>query len=266
MIQHGTRPRRIDHRDFDFHKSFGTVGFDTNKLSTELNLDAGLWIPDQEQPETFAPTGQHSFSVPALPYGCTSYTTDELCIDEDGVLHDPMLIENVTHSNANGGGDIVTALNAAKQVLGRTAYYNVKAQWPLDWFDAFRVCMASTATEKRSISIGTPYFLEWEGTGKDGIAPTPSTFSPSRLPWHNWKVCGWKIIGDQPYLIGKTNQGSGFGDGGFFYVSRPLINNVMAIGGTVAYTLSKDTPQTIQIINTTWIEWIVSLIRNLIGL
>ena len=275
MIKSGLLPIRKDARDFDHLKSFGTV-IPTTGLPSEYNCDAGLWTPDQNISQTIGLS-----IIPALPEGCTDYTQTDLCIDEDGVLHDPDLIENVTHANANGGGDIRVALAAAITIFKRGAYFSIQASGAIDSFDALRLAMYSTENEKRSVSVGTPWYAEFENTviqnpdgtytttalpaNWNGILPIP--FNLNRyVSWHNWKICGWKTIGDQVYLIGKSWQGPNYGVNGFHYVSRPLINQLLAINGTGAFTLSKIVPAQIVTVDATVVAQIVAFIRSLFGL
>ena len=266
-MKHGAKPVWARRSELDFHKSFGTTT-DPTTLTTELNLDASLWMPDQEIGGTYAPVGLPAFTIPSMPYGCTDYAQTDLCIDEDGFLENPMLLEAITHANQNGGGSLVASLQAAEKIFARVGYYSIRNSSTLDWFDAFRICMASTAEEKRSISIGTPYFDEWAMTPRSGpqagLLPTPASFSTIGLPWHNAVICGWKLINGTPYLLYKSWQGVTFGDNGWGYFSRALINQVMEINGTASYTLSKATPASEQTVDTPWVEWVVSLVLSLI--
>jgi hypothetical protein len=248
-MKSGLKRPTYDKRDYDFHKTFGVaVAPDFPK---EYSVDAGLWNPNQNN--TNAPTGLPT--IPPMPFGCTNYTQTDLCIDEDGHLLNPTLLENETHANARGGIDIREALKAAIKVFQRTAYFRITAQSPLDMFDAIRMAMLSTASEKRAVSAGTPFFPEWEG---DGIMPVP-VFDLKRASWHNWKIAGWKMIGDQPYLICKMWTGD------WKYMSRTLCNALFAINGSCAYTLTKIQPGQIQSIDFDFVKWVVSLLQWLIG-
>lgn len=263
MIRGGAKPTRPDHRDFDFHKSFGSVVPPT--FPTEYNVDAGLWMPDQ--------------NAMALEFGCTGFTQGSLCEDEDGSQYDPAYIYRNTPPYDDGGRDIRASLDFIRKsdlheygsVNGftpgtrRTAYFNVRAYTPLDWFDAIRLAMYSTAQEKRAVSVGTPWFPEFESPDH-GKLPVPKSFDVSAATWHNWKICGWKTIGDQVYLIGKSWQGAQYGDNGFCYISRPLTNNLMSISGSAAFTVSKIAPAQIQLVDLTIVQTIVSYIRRLLGL
>jgi hypothetical protein len=259
-MQSGLKRTRKDHRDYDFHKSFGTT---PTALPNALNVDAGLWVPDQ--------------NAMALPNGCTGFTQADLCSDEDGVIRDPADVYFNTPPFDSGPRNIRDSLNVirtrgvvtylSRAVPGdqRTAYYNVRASPPLDWFDAIRLAIYSTQNEKRSVSIGTPWYPEFEQPLQGGILPTPTNWSTSRATWHNWKICGWKTIGGAPYLIGKSWQGNTYANGGFCYVSRDLINRLMQIPGTAAFTVTKLQPTSIQTVDLGMVATIVSFIRQLLG-
>lgn len=270
MIANGTRPTKHDHRDFDFIKSkkLGTTTVVT--YPDNYSTDAGLWMPDQRATNPlFTP------NVPPLPFGCTDYAQTDLCIDEDGELYNPAYLENITHANDNGGCDLRVSLNAvikngmldmSGNVVHRgwhPAYFNIKPRLPeLDWFDAIRLAMIVGQSEKRAVSVGTPWFPEFMSP-VNGILPIPS-WNLQTVSWHNLNMKGWKTIDGQPYLIGKAWIGKEYGDKGFCYVSRPLFNCLMAIPGTAAFTLDKLLPgETAQTIDSTTIQWLISFIRQL---
>lgn len=236
MIKQGVKPVAKDYRDRDFLKTFGAVP----QFPPEYNVELYKWTPNQNLPEPI-------FGNPALENGCTDYAQADICADEDGVLHDPMLMENATHANANGGGDMRTALKAAVKIYNRSAYYNVNPKGGLDYFDAVRLAMGSGIPEKRSVSVATRWYGEFESP-INGILPEPN-YNGSYTN-HNWKICGWKIIGDQTYLIGKSWQGAYYGDKGFHYISRKVFNMLMTQNGAAAFTVTKmgvGTPQTIDL-------------------
>lgn len=57
------------------------------------------------------------------------------------------------------------------------------------------------------------------------------------MPWHNWKISSWKIVNGEPYHIGKTWQGKGYGYRGFTYFSGQTIQRLIAISNTGAFTV-----------------------------
>ena len=262
MIKHGTRSSRVDHRDFDFFKSFGTIAPPT--FPTEYFTDAGLWMPNQEISDVI----QGLPTIPPLPYGCTDYTQSDLANDELGqLLRNPLDLDNADHANASGGIDIRTSLNAAIQLGWFKYYFNIQANTPvLDFFDAIRLAAFSGAPEKRSVSWGTPWYSEWENAAQtQSIMPSPQSYDPANLPWHNSKLCGWKTINEIPYLINKSWQGTQIGDKGFLYFPREVVNAVMAVSGSVAFTATQAEVANVQTIDVSVVQWIVSFMRNLLG-
>lgn len=272
VLQSGALKVKPDRRDFDFHKSHPlAAAFSASDLPESYNADAGLTMPNQ--------------NLEGLPMGCTGETTADLCVDEDQVAYPGYaadLYNNTPPYDATQGRDIRAALKTATQrapqKLGggfgpkRTAYFNVQASGPLDSFDAIRIALYATASEHRSVSIGTPWFPVWQPVnygngrlGSDAILPMPPSLSAAGLGWHNWKISGWKTINGVPYLIGKSWQGAGYGDKGFHYISRDVLNAVMTIYGTGAFTISKVAPATIQTIDFGIAKLIWSLIQSILS-
>lgn len=244
-------------KDFDHHKSFGTLGLPTG-LPTTFDVDAGLWVPNQLVPMNYPGIPP----VPALFEGCTDYAQTDLCMDEDGLQYSPMALELLTHANANGGADIRVSLKAAITVFGRSAYFNIRPSYPLDFFDAVRLAMYAAQPEKRAVSVGSIWYPQWEVIGSDGILPMPPELHLNG-PWHNWVVCGWTTINGVLYLKGKSWQGEAYGDHGFHYISREVFNSIMSVYGTGAFTISKTTPGQIFTVDMTVLQSIVAFIRQL---
>lgn len=244
LIRHGTRPIRKDHRDLSYARTFGAVS--PVSFPSGMNVDAGLGMPNQ--------------NALGLPMGCTGFTTSELESDVSKQKNSPkftydktLMMEGKT-GDYNQGCDIRDSLRSAAvygilrsieisdaQALNHRCgkYFNVIDAPNLDAFDDIRNAIL---LNNRPVSIGTPWFREWEQIGSDGVIPSFYTGDPDALPWHNWKICGWLTIGGEPYLIGKTWQGSTYGDKGFAYFPRLVINKVMAIAGTGAFTLADFDP------------------------
>ena len=265
MIKNNYLLNLIDHRDWDFHKTFGTV---IMNLPNELILDAGLWIPNQNSYEPI-------FGNPSMPYGCTDYTSNDVCANQDGILYNPAFTESVTHANTTGGTDIRTSLlSTIKQgtqtkdgtIVKRTGVFNVQKYDILDYFDSIRYAMLPTLGEKRTVSWGTPWFPEWETEAlqNKAIMIASSNYDTTNLGWHNSEFVGWKTINGTPYLVNKSWQGDKVGDNGFLYFSRDIVNSVMKINGTCAFTVSKlQNGLPPKNISTSFLEWIYSILRNI---
>jgi hypothetical protein len=263
-MRNGTKPTRINHKDYDLFKTFGMVAVPA--FPAEYFCDAGLTMPNQNQVND-----QFNPPVPPMPEGCTDYAQSEIATDLKGELKNPAILETVTNANAKGGIDIRVSLSAAKGLGWFTAFFNIIAKAPLDYFDAFRLAQISGAPEKRSISWGTPWFPSWELAAQQGVAIMPMPTSQelanvATLPWHNHKLDGFTSKNGVLVYRDKSWQGSGIGENGFIFFPREVINVVMTISGTVAYTATDMDFSAPQRIDTTVVQWIVSLIRNLIGL
>lgn len=272
MIQHGMRPVPWHTKDYDFHRTFGSVSV----FPTQCIVDAGFGMPNQN-----AYNG--TFAFPALPMGCTGYTQSELTQDMDLVEYDPsftydktLLMEN---SQRGAGCDIRDSLNSTI-VFGlrkkgendtdafahRNGQYFVISQAP-DYFDGFR---SAIFVNHRSVSLGSPWFPAWKIIGNDAIMPMPyipklgnmggiigailNVFGGlffgnyfSSLPWHNYKVGGFTttntsgqlIRNGESFLMIKSWQGSDIGDKGWLYMPRDVANAVFDVIGTGSFTVAK---------------------------
>lgn len=240
----------LDHRDYDYHLTFNSKynSFPEYKLT-----DASLWMPDQNN---FEPI----FGNPPMPFGCTSYTTADLLSDRTGVLHNPMNIEQITKANEKLGLNVRESLlvGIKNQPNSNLKLFNV-TRGNYDWFDSFRVCLS----DGNSISIGTPWYREWEFSMKkrESIMRFPLSYNDNSVIWHNHKLCGYKTINGIPYLISKSWQGKDIGDDGFVYFSREAINSVMRIKGTCSFAFAEISDNTI--IKTVELPIINSLISRI---
>lgn len=238
MIRSGVFKLLPDHRDFSYPRTFGAVA----SFPDELNLDAAFSFPDQD--------------ADGLPYGCTGYAQTEICQDEDKAEYQPGFTYDRTRMmegtlSQEIGCDIRDSLKSTivYGVLGkkentaeeagyhrRGVYYNVVDSPNLDAFDDVR---SAILTNNRSVSVATPWFSEWEDIGSGGLVPLPSK---PPVSYHNWKICGWKMLAGQPVLIGKSWQGPNYGDHGYHYVSRAVFNAVMKMDGSGAFTVRRAVP------------------------
>ena len=238
-LQGGLRPT-YDKRDYSFFPSFGAVIPPT--IPDFYNVDVGLWNPSQNDM--------------GLPFGCTSFTQTDLCIDQDGILYDVNLLEQVTQSNAKGGLDVRESLKAAKKVFKRTAFFQILPTGTLDYFDSIRIAMLFTREEKRAVSAAT----QWYGAFLSHVAQEPNgSYTQTQLidgilfnvfgpkvktneqpySWHNWSIKGWKLIDGQLYFICKPWMGEKWADKGFAYMSREVANKLFANRYAGAFTLTK---------------------------
>ncbi len=268
-MKNGARPTKVKHTDYDFLRShrFGGVAIKTT-FKDEYFADAGLTMPNQDGPDTeYVPT------VPPLPYGCTDYTGADITSDLYKGKYHPMALENITHANALGGYDIRKSLDAARQNLGWiTQYFNLRASGIFDSFDTFRVAQMTglDAGENRSISWGTPWFPSWEAAIAHGetVMPMPTLEEINDvedMPWHNSKLDGWTTIGGVLVYRNKSWQGNTIGDKGFIYFPREVVNMVMGISGTVAFTATKSELRNPQTVDLSTLQFILSFLRVLLA-
>lgn len=299
-MRNGTHPHLLDTRDHALHHTFPQFSAVTPGLLIPMDytLDAGLFVPDQNNIDTrFNP------ALPALPFGCTGETSTDICADEDKVLYDPQYTYLNTCAmeghGPDGGCDIRNSMKsltiyglrkdgetneqAIKRKRGK--YFTIDKVPGRDWFDSFRLALRGN---KRSISVGTPWFGEWGWAGwgnlvtvlpdgsyqitgggiPTGIMPLPNTnIDLQRVSWHDYKICGEKTINGVPYLIGKPWAGVGFGDKGFIYLRREVFNAGYDIYGTFSATPGQPVaPEDIQYIKLTIYQQILVFVNRLLAL
>lgn len=291
--KHGTRPTTLDRRDYSFHGTFGTINADLiAKLPTAYNVDAGLTMPDQN-------ADGNPYSCTAYTTCDLGTDQDKVIYSPEYTYMKTLVMQNLPPET--NGSDIRPALKSAKvygllpkaskpvildgkgedftaQVsvwpLGLDAisgllehrkgdYFNVYDDGGLDWYDSFKSALWINRDDKRGISLGTPWL--WNSAPRGFLTEYFTYNGPSSVGWHNWKICGWKVIDGQEYLIGKPWCGRNYGDNGFVYVSRATINKVMAIRGSVAFTLKDATEADIKTIKIGMIETILYYLKLLLG-
>ena len=255
-----------DHRDYSFHRTFGgTTEF------TPCNYDAGFPIPDQD--------------ADGLPYGCTGYSSGNLCQDEDKVQYYPKFTydqtlaeEGIFPDNPNFekvGCDVRDSLASTivygAQKVGETPaealnhrrgqYFAVDLVAGMDWFDSFRSVLQQN---KRSISFASPWYSSF-GTPQNGIISAPNSYDTTFASWHNHVIVGWKTINGVDYLIDKSWQGTAYGDNGFVYFPREVVNSLMAISGSGAFTVIPFTVANIQTVQLELWTYLASYLRMILA-
>lgn len=283
-IKHGVRPTPIDHRDYSYTRTFSPFagGIDARGIIAswpeEYNCDAGFGTPDQE--------------ADGLPLACTAYTQSELCQDEDNAqykvkfTYDKTRMREGTYPQIVGCNhrdsmqsiceDGVQGINETTDAEAETHkrypdYFNIDAGNGFDYFDAVRNFLWNGRMEKRPASIVSVWYPEWLSLSdggrllNDGLVPLPSSFLPEQDPWHNYKICGWKTILGQVYLVGKPWQGTSFGDQGWVYFSRGIFNAARSISGSSAFGVAKAQPGQIQTVQLSLLDTLISKVRVFIG-
>lgn len=296
QIKSGARPSKIDHRDYDYLKNKHPLVYAgvqaPPQFPTEYFTDCGLGHTHNQEVDDYSFTP----FVPAQPSGCTNETTCSLATNlTNGLtIYRPDVLEKTTGANAAGGYDIRQSLLKAKGLGWIGDIFNIRAQGIIDFFDAFRLAIVSGAPEKRSVSVGTPWFPTWAaaaagnsltitpegifiyGAGgvKTGMMPAPTQQeidmvkkNPRIFPWHNHQLDGWTNKNGIDVLRDESWQGTDKGEDGYLFYDRHTINMVLAISGTVGFTATRMTLPGVKPlpIDTTMVQWIVSFVRNLLG-
>lgn len=247
-VRNGITPRRFwiplwgyvrytDHRDIAYHRTVGSVA--TSLPLLEYNYDAGFGMADQ--------------NADGYPNGCTGYAQTEVAQDFDRMPYKAAYTYQKTlemQGLPDGSGcdmrvslkstvvygvqktDETTDVQAEQHRQG--PYLNVEQAPGMDWFDSLRLALRNNP--KRSLSVVTPWFHEWQSTSSSGIVTSLFVIdNVDAQEWHNHKLCGERVIDSIPYIVDKSWQGSNMGAGGWLYFDRATVNRVMAISATEAF-------------------------------
>lgn len=111
---------------------------------------------------------------------------------------------------------------------------------PHDLFDNIRATLWKHLGERNSVIVGALWRQSWNNA-PDGIIP--EVYEPQGSG-HAFKICGQKTINGQIYLVAQLSEGVNFGDKGFCYFSRAVVNRELATYGAIIFThLPPDTAQ-----------------------
>lgn len=306
-MKSGTKPATLDPRDYSFHRTFGTAN--PLSLPTEYCVDARLTMPDQvaegnpfsctayttcdlatdQDGKQYAPeyTYMKTLFMQGLPP--TTNGSDIRPALRSATVYG-LLPKQYMPAEVLGKGEDFTAAQgnwptAVDQVAGKLEnsqgqYFNVWDDGGLDWFQGFQSALWLNRHDKRGISVGTPWFREWqkENVAPSGILTESFVYSgrPETVGWHNWACKGWarhntkgELINPDTgelYLMVKAWMGSSVGDNGWVYMDRPTVNRVMEIAGSVAYTQANADKKDIFTIKLARIEQALIFLWRLVGM
>lgn len=86
--------------------------------------------------------------------------------------------------------------------------------------------------ERRSVIVGCLWRQSWN-TALEGIIPTSYE---STGGGHSFKICGQKTINGVIYLVAQMSDGVDFGDKGFCYFPREVVNREFSPYGAYTFT------------------------------
>lgn len=244
-----------------FHKTFGNIFV----LPQDFNLDVGLTNFNQNIPNVV-------FGTPAQPEGCTGMTNSDVATDSDHIEYSPYFTyektcyimdvpvgQPCTMTDALNSM-IVYGLQALGEITDQQALVHRRGQpysvQPLNG-DLFMGMVSAMSISQRSISFGSTWYESFDNP-ISGIVSEPS----GQTSGHCWKICGLKIVNGIPYLIAKPWLGENWGDKGFCYFSREIINKI----GGEAFTFSKATSADVLVVRYTLMETLLNYLQRFLGI
>lgn len=248
-----------DHRFYDFERTFGSA-----IAPDRFDFDEMKDVPNQ--------------NADGLPNGCSAYTVNEIASNEDKVYYDDyrFTYEN-TKMIAGVEGEVPVPLEKAfkaatvygvksqqlraDQANNRAPYFIIRPFANKNYFDAIKSAMW---VKQGCIGLGTPWLPDFQRIGDDGIVHATVNPNMDFMNGHAWTVSGVKIIDGVEYLIAKTWQGKSYGDGGYCYFSREIINNLLSVRGSIALGQKDAKPEDIQTVKMDIIEVLISYWQRLL--
>lgn len=257
--------RRKDHRTYDFHRTFGSVGLDT--IPREFSFDTSGIFPDQ--------------NLDGLSNACTAYTendiasNDDSCNDQGETIYydDQLFTYNNTKEIEGVSGQvpvsIMDALKAgtvygvkkksetAEQALRhrRAPYFIIKG--------GFDGLISAMWKKQGGIAVGTPWPDACRSVGHDGIVPAfaaPKTFSAG----HCWAAVGVTLVNGEQRIICKPWLGPSYGNKGYCYFSKTQIDDLLSVRGSGAFGQKHAEPEDIKAVRMTLIGYLISRMRLLL--
>lgn len=286
MIKNGTGPSIFDRRDYSFHRTFPKFAAATPPILElkEYNYDRGLTMYNQN-------VANPPHNVNPLPYGCTGFTSTDICTDQDGKLYSPQYTYERTcfmeGHDTNEGCQIRNSMKSLRifppRVPGepdeaaldnrRPQYFNVDRASGRDWFDSFRIALRAQIDTKTGISMGIPWYRSFAFVTQDGVLMTPTDAEVAAVKadaftvgWHDVKVSGEKTINGIPYLCLKPWQGKLFGDNGWVYMSRECFNKTFDIYGTIGARPGLASRGDIKTIVPDLYQWIMTFVQRVLAI
>lgn len=171
---------------------------------------------------------------------------------------------------------IANPANWPQELVLRAAKHKKKAfasaEGQYDMFDNIRATLwaankefiaTGNKSKQKIIVTGSMWRQAWT-IAPEGIIP--EQFIEGSFG-HCFDIVGWKVIGEQMYLVALLSNGNKIGVGGYYFFSPNVVNREFVFGG--AWTLIDEDPETVKQL-TSWnlsIQWkwlarIVVAIRN----
>lgn len=272
MIRNALNKVRPDRRDYSLLHTLGSTAPDPKGLPAKFSIYDGRTIPNQELLDT-------RFDPPVRPlyYGCTGEAQTFARGLKSGKTYRPDDHYDHTYPfKEDTGRDMRKSMQTGidrgymdeRGMLGDkdTAYFNCYGSGKIDDCDAARIAIWINQNEKRSVSVGSWWYPEFNELSKrHPVVPLPS-FDTSEATLHNHLVTGWDTINGVECVEDISWQGEDYANHGVCYIPRAIYNALMAQPWTGAFTaasLAGKTPVSIGI--QAQIDHLIYFIFDLFG-
>lgn len=132
----------------------------------------------------------------------------------------PFSLENHDASFLTNPLNWPVGYDSAASKYAKDAFFWIEPDRTHDFFDAIRASIQLFKNENRSVVIGLPWCYEW--TQDKAVINESGTQSGG----HALNVVGWTRINGQDYLKIQNSYGQEWGDKGYNYISRKVMNKL----------------------------------------
>ena len=286
-MKYGLLPLKEDKRDFKHSQVFGSTPLvplldfnvsNTSKIKNQFDTDfcAGFSTAEDNediQGKIFCPLYQFS-KISQIKGDYTSFGADlrtackslvkfgSLPIEDSPYIHDP------TNPNSKDRDFLANWTNWPSQLDIKAGLYKCGSYYSVDGngdhFDNIRCILWQNKDQHIPVEFGVMWRPEWT-YAPNGIIPE-ATYTTPAGDGHALKICGQKIINGQFYLVVQNSWGEQYGDKGYYYFPRSVINiEVNMFGAFTMKDMDAVTAQTYISYNLTTQDGLISMIVKIIN-
>lgn len=285
IIKNGLRPLKKDKRDFKHSQVFGSpllsvpnVDFDIRVISEVKNQEdsdfcAGFSsssINEDIQKQTFCPYYQFA-KIKQVQGEYRSWGADLRSACKAAIKFGSLPTnKSPITSNPKDRNLVANWLNWPKNLdilageFKCGSFISAIDENSFDNFDNIRYLLWKNKDKNQGVLFGVAWRPEWT-YNPSGIIPEADYKKPSGSG-HAIKICGQKIISGVPYLKVQNSWGTSFGDKGFYYFPRSVINiETEVYGAFMLSDMDAETIKTYIAYNLTTQDSIISMIVKIIN-
>jgi hypothetical protein len=279
-VVEGLLPLPVDSRDFQHSQVFGASNFradidfdvsSVSKIKNQFDTDCCAGFSTSEVNEdiqgvVFCPwyqfakikqvTGDYKAYGADLRSACKALVNyGSLPVEKSPYFHDPNKPQSKDRDFIANWTNWPQSLDITAGLYKCGSFFAVDGSG--DYFDNIRSTLWQNKDQHVPVEFGVMWRNEWTYVS-NGVIPEANYDTPSGSG-HALKIVGQKVINGVPYLKVQNSWGTDYGDMGYYYFPRSVINKEVKMFG--AFTLKDMDAQTAK----TYIAYNLTTQDGLIG-